>query len=107
MVGVDPERPEGVEVEVEDVQGRRLHDYLELVIMLEAVGILAIAAVGGTARRLHVGHVPRLGAEDAEKRSRVEGAGPLFAVVRLLNYAPLFGPVPLQGEDQILKGQNW
>jgi len=106
LVGVDAERPEGVEVKVEDLQGGGLHDYLELVIVLEPVGVFAVAAVGGTAGRLNVGHVPGLGPEDAEKSSGVKGAGTFFAIVGLLNDATLFCPIPLQREDQILKCQN-
>ncbi len=98
-----PKALQRIEVEVEDVQRRRLHDHLELVVMLQPVGVLAVAAVGRAAGRLHVGDVPRLGAEDAQEGGGIEGAGPLLGIIGLLDHAPLLGPVALQGENQILK----
>ena len=42
-----------------DVVGRRLEDDLELVVSLQPVRVLAVAAVGGPPRRLHVGDASR------------------------------------------------
>jgi hypothetical protein len=107
LAGVNSERSEGVEVEVKDVHGGGLHYYLELVIVLEPIGVLAVAAVGWTTGGLYIGNVPGFGSKDAKEGGRIEGAGPFLAVIGLLNNAPLFCPIPLQREYQILKCQNF
>jgi hypothetical protein len=78
-----------LEIEVLQVGGRRLQDHLELVIVLQPVGVLAVAAVLGPARGLHIGRVPRLRAERAQRRRRVEGAGADLHVVGLQDDAAL------------------
>ena len=93
---VDADGVERAEVEVLEVGRRRLEDDLELVVVLPAVRVLAVAAVGRAARRLDVGGVPRLGAERAQRRRRVEGAGADLHVVGLQDHAALLGPVGLQ-----------
>ena len=42
---VKAELLQGIEIEVLDVLRRRLQDYLELIVALETVGVLAVAAV--------------------------------------------------------------
>jgi hypothetical protein len=59
--GVDAERGEAAEIEVLAVGGRRLEDDLELIVMLQPVGILAIAPVGRPARGLDIGGLPGFG----------------------------------------------
>jgi len=104
LQGVDAEAPERVQVELLDVQGRGLHDDLVLVVVLEPVGVFAVAAVGGPPRGLHVGHVPGLGAQGAQKRRRVERAGADLEVIGLLEDAALARPVLVEGKNQFLKG---
>ena len=72
--------------------------------MLEAVGVLAVAAVLGTARGLYVGGVPVLGADGAQECGRVHGACTHFHVERLEDHAALAGPELLQAQDQFLEG---
>ena len=74
--------------------------------MLQAVGVLAVATVGGAAARLDVGGVPGLRADGAEEGGGVEGAGAHFHVVGLQHHAALLGPVVLQGENQVLEGAH-
>ena len=74
--------------------------------MLEPVGVLAIAAVLGPARGLHVGRAPGLGPERAQGGRRVKGRRPHLHVVRLEDDAALIGPVALELEDQVLEGQS-
>ena len=100
---VDADGLEGLEVELLHVLRRRLEDDLELSVLVEAVGILAITSVGGTARGLHVGDTVRLGSEDAEKSFRRHGSGADFDIERLLQDAALAGPEILQLEDEFLK----
>jgi hypothetical protein len=68
---------------------RGLEDHLELVIVLQAVGIFAVATVGRTPGRLDVGDVPGFRPENAQKGGGIEGAGAFFQVVGLLDDAPL------------------
>ena len=100
---IDAEVAEAPEIKVLGVLGRRLEDDLELVIVLKAVGILAVAPVGGPPRWLNVGRLPRPRTKRAQRRRRVEGAGAHFHVIGLKDRAPLFGPEALQLEDQMLE----
>src|SRR5262249_53204406 len=89
------------------IVGRRLHDHLVLVVVLEAERILAIAAVGRTARRLDVSGLPWLGAERAEERVRVQRAGALLHVVRLdEEAADLLRPVMVELQDHFLEREH-
>jgi hypothetical protein len=72
--GIDADQLEALEVELLQVGRARLEDHLVLVIVLQPVGVLAVAAVGRPAARLDEGGVPRLGAERAQRGRGVEGA---------------------------------
>ena len=98
--------PQRLEIEVLEVRRRRLQDHLVLVVVLQPVGVLAVAAVLGAARGLDVGGAPGLGAERAQRRGRVEGAGAHLHVVGLQDDAALLGPVALERQDQVLEGQR-
>ncbi len=82
-VWVGPEGAQRLEVEVLDVERRRLEDHLVLVELLQPVWVLTVAAVGGAATRLDVRDVPRLGADSPQERVRVEGARSDLGVVWL------------------------
>ena len=86
--------------------GARLEDDLVLVVVLQAVRVVAVAAVLRAAARLHVRRLPRLGPERAQERRRVAGAGADLHVVGLQQRAALAVPVFLQAEDQLLEGQH-
>ena len=104
--GVEADGPEAVQVEVQDVVGRGLHDHLVLVVVLQAVGVLAVAAVGGAAGGLDVGHVPGLRPQGPQEGGGVKGAGPHLDIVRLHDEATLIRPKALQGDEQFLKGHR-
>ncbi len=70
----------------------RLQDHLELVVVLHAVGVFAVTAVGGPAGGLDVRRFPRLRAENAKKRGRMEGPCPNLGIIRLVENAALRGP---------------
>lgn len=89
-----------------DIQRRGFDYHLELVVMLQAIGIFAITTVGGPARGLHIGGGPGFGADGTNEGGGMKGAGPHFHVVGLQDDAALFGPVLLQGEDQPLEGMG-
>ena len=104
--GVDADRLERAEIALEDVGRRRLQDGLELVVVLQAHGVVAIAAVRGPPRRLHVGGVPGLRAQRAQGGGGVEGAGAHFHVERLQDQAALAGPIILQGQNEFLEARR-
>src|SRR5579864_3007176 len=70
---------------------------------IEAIGIVAVAAIGGTAAGLHVGNVVRLGAEDTEERFRSHSARADLDVVGFLDDAAAVGPVFLERKDCLLE----
>ncbi len=74
--------------------------------MLQPVGVVAVAAIFRTTAGLHIGGLPRLGAEGAQKGGGVAGAGAHFHVVGLKNGTALPGPIGLQGEYEVLKGAH-
>jgi len=73
---VQTEGAETADVQVQNVQGRRFDDDLELVVVLKAKGVIAVAAVGGPSRRLNVGGTPRLRPDRAQEGRGVEGPAP-------------------------------
>ena len=73
--------------------------------MLQAEGIIAIAAVRRATARLDVGGRPRLRTDGTQERRRMEGAGAHFHVVGLHDNTAAFGPVLLQLENQVLEAQ--
>ena len=71
--------------------------------LVEAVGIVAVAAIGGAAAGLHVGDAIGFGPEHAQESFRAHGAGADFDIVGLLNDAAALGPVFFQLEDDRLE----
>ena len=94
-----------IQVQLLGVLGARLNEHLELVIVLHAIGILAIAAIGGTAAGLRVARAPRLLAEAAKQRGGVERTGTHLGIVGLHNGAAMAGPILLELENHLLEGQ--
>ena len=103
---IDPDRPQRVEVHVLHVVGRRLQDHLVLVVLLEAVRVLGVAAVVRPDGRLDVGAPPRLRAEHAKQGGRIRRARADLGVVRLDDDAPLLLPEGLKGRDHPLEGRR-
>ncbi|MNI32956.1 hypothetical protein D3C73_868820 [compost metagenome] len=104
--GVYAQRLQRTDVQVQDVGRRGLEHHLELVIVLQAVRVFAVAAILGATRRLHVGGAPRLRADRAQERGRVRGTGADFHVVGLQQGATLLVPVFLERKDDLLKGEH-
>ena len=103
MGEVEPNRLQAAHVQALHVERRGLEDHLELVVLAEAERVVAIAAVGGPARRLDVGHPPRLGPEHTQESVRMHGARPDLQVERLLEHAAFAGPEFGKLEDQLLE----
>ena len=102
----DAARLEALQIEVLHLVRRRLQDHLELMVLVEAIRVLAVAAVGRPARRLHVGDVPVRRPEHAQEGLGRHRAGADFQIERLLDEASLPAPVLRQLEDEILKGHE-
>ena len=103
LAQIDADRFQAAQILLDHILGRRLQNHLQLLVLIETVGIFAIAAVRGTAAGLHIGDTVRLRTEHAQERLRAHGAGADFDVVRLLNNAAAVGPVALQLENDLLK----
>ena len=86
-----------------DIGGSRLEGDLELVIVLQAVGVVAVAAVFGAAAGLDVGGKPRFWAERAQASGGMGGTGADFHVERLDDGAAFVCPECLQFEDDSWK----
>ncbi|KPW22529.1 Uncharacterized protein ALO83_04865 [Pseudomonas cannabina pv. alisalensis] len=97
---------ERAQVQFLEVVRVRLENHLKLVVMLQAVRILAVTAVSRATAWLYVSGIPGFRAYGAQKRGSVERAGAYFHIVGLKYHATLFCPVLLEGEDQVLEGTH-
>ena len=98
---------EAAHVLFDDVCGGGLEDDLQLHVFVEAVGVIAIAAIGGATAGLHVAGAVGVGAEGAQEGFGAGGAGTHFHVIRLLNDAAARAPVLFQTEDIFLEGGDF
>jgi hypothetical protein len=97
------ESPETPEVHLLDIEGRRFHDDLELIIVLEPVRVFSVPAVGWSPRRLNVRGVPRLRSKDTEEGGGMKRSCTHFHIVGLTYDTPFSCPERLQLEYEILK----
>ena len=93
---VNAEDLQALEIELLDIVRRWLQDDLILVIMLQAVWVVAIAAIRRTTARLNIGDVPWFWPERAQEGGRIHRAGALFDVVWLQNDAAVVAPILIQ-----------
>ena len=101
---VDADGFEAAEVLIDDVGGRGLEDDLELLVLIEAIGVFAVAAVGGAAAGLNISDTIWFRAKNAQKCFGGHGAGADFEVVGFGDNAAAVGPVFFEGEDGVLEG---
>ena len=92
-----------LQVEILNVDWSRFKYHLKLQVLVEAIGIFAVAAVGGPTTRLHVRDAIRSRAENAKECFRVHRAGADFDIVGLLKHAALLHPEMRELQDQILE----
>ena len=103
QAGVEPDLAVALQEQILRRRRARLHDHLILVIMLEPVGVFAIAPIGGAARRLNIGRLPGFFAQGAQGGGGVEGAGAHLNIIGLQDHAALTGPKSVQTQDHFLK----
>ena len=106
VVGVQANGGQRTQVELLGVDRRRLDEHLELIVVLHAVRVLAVAAVGGTAARLRIAGAPLGGTERAQRGRGMEGTGTDLGVIGLHNDAALLAPVLLEAQDDVLEGKR-
>ena len=80
---VNAQHLQTVEIKLLDIVGRGLQNHLELIIMLKAVRVLAIAPIGRAARGLHISGMPGLRPQCAQNGCRMKSAGPHFHIIGL------------------------
>ena len=100
---IDADRRQRAEIELLQVGRVRLQDHLILIVVLQPIGIFAVAAVLRPARRLHIGGVPAARPERPQRRCGMECSSADFHVVRLQDQAAIVSPVIVQGQDQPLE----
>ena len=106
VVGIQTDSGKRPQVELLGVNRRRLDEHLELIVVLHAVGVLAVAAVGGTAAGLRIAGAPLGGTERAQRGRGMEGTGTDLGVIGLHNDAALLAPVLLEAQDDVLEGKR-
>jgi len=100
---IDADGLQAFEIKFLNVFRRGLHNHLELVVTLQAVGVFAVAPVGGAATGFDYRHIPWFGTQRAQKGMRIHGAGSDFDVVALTDDAALCGPEILQSQCKFLE----
>jgi len=103
---IEAQRFERAQIQLQDVGRCRFQHHLVLVVVLQAVGVFAVAAVFGAPARLHVSGLPGLGANGAQEGRGVAGARTHFHVVGLQQRAALCVPIGLEFQNDVLEGQH-
>src|SRR5208337_4257897 len=106
LAEVDAECGERVKVQVLHVLRRRLQDDLVLHVLEQPVGVLAISAISGAARGLHIPHTIGLGAKHTQESFRRHGPRADLDVIRLLQNTAMLRPESLQAQYHVLKRQR-
>ena len=92
-----------LQVELLNVGGGGFEQHLVLIVVLETVGVIPVAPVGGPPGWLDVSHIPRLGSQRFQGGVVVKGSGAYFQIIGLNHHATLAAPKPIQRENDILK----
>ena len=106
LAEVNPDGAQRLEIQFLHILRRRLQDYLELQVLEQPVGILAVTPVSRTSRGLHICNFVRIRPEHAQEGLRRHGTRADFDVIRLLNDRPTLGIECLELEDQFLEGRR-
>src|SRR5712664_3691500 len=84
LLEVDADGAQALEVDVLHIDRRWLEDHLKLGMLVEAIRIFSVTAVGGPTTGLNISDAISMRAEHAQKSLRVHGACADFHVVALL-----------------------
>jgi hypothetical protein len=90
---IDADDCETLEIQSLNIGRRWFKYYLKLRVLVEPVGIFAVAAVRWASAGLGVDDTVRLGSKDAEKSFRVHRSCADFHIIRLLKNAVMPRPV--------------
>ena len=102
---IDTDGFQTAHVLLNDIFRRGLQNYLKLHVLIEAVGIVAITAIGRASAGLHIGGAIRFRSQHPQKSFRTHSAGAYFHVVRFLNYAAALAPILLEAHHVFLKSR--
>src|ERR1700733_2951005 len=100
---MDADSAKTLKIKVLHVRRRRFKYYLQLMVLIETIGIFAVATVGRPAAGLHVGGAIRGRAEHAQERFRMHGPSANLDVIWLLKYTVAISPKFLKLQKKILK----
>ncbi len=92
---IKAQRFQRTQIQLKDVGRSRFQHNLKLVVMLQTIRIFTVAAILGTAGRLHISSAPGLRPQCAQEGGGVRGARADFHVVGLQQRAALLVPVIL------------
>ena len=103
---IDADRRERAEIKLLQVWRTGFQDHLILVIMLQPVGVFAIAPVGRPPARLDEGGVPWLGPQRAQRGRGVKGARTHLHVIGLQDQAALVAPIIMERQNHALETER-
>ena len=93
---VDTDLAKRGEVEILQIRRIGLQDHLILIVVLQAIGVVAIASIAGAPARLHIGRTPGFATQCSQNGGGMQRPGPDLDVVRLENGATLRAPKGVQ-----------
>jgi hypothetical protein len=99
LAQINSDRVERFKIEILHIIRGRFQDDLQLSVFEQSIRVLAIAAVCGPARGLHIRHPVGIRTEDAKESFRRHGTCANLNVVWLLQHAAVLSPKCLQAKD--------
>src|ERR1039457_2176155 len=106
LAQINPNRTQRLQIQLLHVLRWRFQNHLQLHVLEQPVGILPIAPVRWTPRRLHIRNFIGLRPQHAQKRLRRHGSRSNLNVVGLLQYTSTLRPKGLKAQDKFLKCQR-
>ena len=106
LVWIQADSRQRIKIQFLTVYRRRLNKYLELVIVLHTVGVLAITTVGWTTARLRIAGPPGIFAQGTQQGCSMECTRTDLGVIRLHDDTALFSPILLETQDDFLERES-
>src|SRR5262249_43495733 len=100
---INPDGLQGLQVKLLHIFRRWLEDYLKLHMLVEAIGIVTVAAISRTARRLDISDFVRLRPQYAQKSLRGHRSSAHLHVIRLLQHTAALRPELLEAQNEFLE----